>query len=540
MRRTLLLSLCTLLACAHSPSAGTPPEDSPSVTPQPPTAAEPSPEVRAALRELEQSIWSKEYAKGLAVAQRLWDEGHGTRDVAWFAAYGAVGAGDNAAALTWLERAVERGMDSPGELLHAKAFAPLRTLPGYDALVERARKNALAAREAGNVGSGLEKTTPARAGLSEPALAELLKQAEASGSSALVLLRHGKLVGEWYFGGETQRIEAMSATKAVVALAIGLLIDDGKIPSADTPVSAFFPEWSQGLKSKVTLRHLLNHTSGLAANRSAMDIHQSPDFVRYALDSKVVDEPGSRHFYNNKATNLLAGIVERASGEKMDVYLKRRLFAPLGIRDVEWMKDRAGNPMGMAGLNLHPVDFAKVGQLMLQKGLWNGQRVLSEAWVRECTAAPSQPHTPTGGLLWWLLYERSEVVLGADMLEEARRNGMPEPTLAWLRDLVDRPMTLADFQKALTERLGGMDGVVDFMMKTQRVSPRRQVKGAPLGYAALGQSGQQLVVLPGQDLVAVRMAVEDERVPPEVMEFGDFPRLVMKLVPSSPPAAATR
>src|SRR5215217_6227977 len=390
-RRALFLPLCALLACAHS---------QPAPPPSTPASVVLSSEATAAMTRAWMAQNAGDAAKGHAELRQVWDQGHQFEEVARAAAGMAAAAGDTAMAITWLERALDKGLADPAGLLRAKALAPLRTVQGYDALVERARKNALEARRIWGVGDGLERSSPKEAGLSEPALTELLKAAEQSGSGGLVLLRHGKLVGEWYFGGETHRIEAMSATKGMVALAIGLLVDEGKIPSVDTPVSAFFPEWKDGLKGKVTLKHLLSHTSGLAANRTAFDIYESKDFVRYALDSEVVDEPGSKHAYNNKATNLIAGIVERASGEKMDVYLSRKLFTPLGIRDFRWDRDPSGNPVGMAGLQLHPVDFAKVGQMLLQGGTWQGKRILSASYIQALGGAPSHPRMPTAGLLW--------------------------------------------------------------------------------------------------------------------------------------------
>lgn len=526
MRYHLFLPLCTLLACAHAQPAATPP------APIAQAPVDPESQLREALQRAGMAMEAGHFDSALSEMQRLWDGGHQTDDVAWYAAYASLGTGDDAAAFTWLERAVERGMSSPGDLLHDKSLAPLRRMPGYDALVARARENALKARAEGNVGAGLETTTPADAGVSERALAAFVKAAEDAGSSALVVLRHGKVVGEWYFGGETQRIESMSATKGVVALAIGLLIDEGKIASADAPVSTYFPEWKGGLKGKVTLRHLLSHTSGLAANADAMDIYQSRDFVRYALDAHVVDIPGSQFFYNNKATNLLAGVVERASGEKLDAYLMRRLFEPLGIRDVFWQKDPSSNPLGMSGLRLHPVDFAKVGQLMLQRGVWQGQRILSESWIQACTAASSQAFAPAAGLLWWLVYDKSFRVLGQDMVNEARRNGMSEASLSRLRDVVGKPIPSGDFGQVLSERLGGVNGVREFMEKSARIPLRTQVEGPPRGYSARGSFGQLLLVVPEQDLVVVRMAVPDGRVPPDVMEFPAFNTLALSLVPS--------
>ncbi|WP_201800640.1 serine hydrolase domain-containing protein [Myxococcus xanthus] len=110
-----------------------------------------------------------------------------------------------------------------------------------------------------------------------------MKAAEEAGTSARVVMYRGNIVGEWYFGGESHLIESMSATKSVVSMAIGMLIDEGKIPSVDTPVSTWFPEWKEGLKGQVTLRHLLSHTSGLAAQRTDMRLYEAKNFVRYAL-----------------------------------------------------------------------------------------------------------------------------------------------------------------------------------------------------------------------------------------------------------------
>ncbi|MCE9673211.1 beta-lactamase family protein [Myxococcus stipitatus] len=530
MRHPVIV-VCLLLACAHAPTSPPPAPTSEWNAPAP------TPEATHAINQAWKLVDGGELGKAHALLKSTWEAGHVYPEVAWSAALAAARVGDPTASFTWVERAVRSGFADPAGLRFAKALEPVRQLPGYEALVEQATRNARAAREAAGVGSGLERISARDAGLSEPALAALVKAAEEAGSAGLVLLRHGRLVGEWYFGGESHRIETMSATKGVVALAIGLLIDEGRIPSADTPVSRFFPEWREGLAAKVTVRHLLNHTSGLDAQRSAQDIYDARDFVRHALESRVTEEPGSRFFYNNNAVNLLSGIVERASGEKLDAYLERRLFAPLGIRDFRWDKDPAGNAVGMAGLQLHPVDFAKVGQLMLQKGVWAGQRILSEAWVRECTMA-AQPHAPSGGLLWWLVYEqRPTMTLVQPMLDEARANGVPEQTLAKLADLVGRPMVQDVLARALVERLGSEKALTDFESKVLRASYRMTMEGPPEGFAAMGTGGQTVLVFPEYDLVVARMADLDERVAPRAMAFPSLVTRVLDLVRPTPEAA---
>ncbi|WP_223644219.1 serine hydrolase [Corallococcus sp. EGB] len=532
MRRSLLVLLCSLMAaCAHAPAL--------EQTSAPSSASllklwEPSPEERQTLLVAEQAIEGKDFAKALELYEGLW--AHGFRDpyVAFDAAAAAAQFGDTAKGLAWMERGADAGLANVAGIRSAPGLSALRTQPSFAAIDARIQENARRVRVEGHVGEGLPRSTPEAEGLSPEALATLLKAAEETGTSGLVLLRHGRLVGEWYFGGDTRRIETMSATKGVVALAIGLLIDDGKIASADVPVSTFFPEWSQGLKARVTLRHLLNHTSGLVANRTARDIYQSPDFVRFALEAEVADPPGSRFFYNNKAVNLLAGVVERASGEKLDAYLRRRLFAPLGIRDVEWQKDPAGNPLGMSGLRIHPLDFAKLGQLLLQRGEWRGRRILSEAWIRECTTPSTPALSPTSGLLWWALYEQTTRVIGPEMVERARSNGLSEEIVARLRPWVNRPVTRDELMTALVPALGGMEALMAFMEKAAPLEASSQVAGALQGYAALGSLGQFLVVIPGTELVAVRMAEPDGRVPENQIAFSTFPEHVVALVPSPP------
>jgi len=112
----------------------------------------------------------------------------------------------------------------------------------------------------------------------EALLARLVEDAEATHSDALVLLQRGALVGEWYFGRERVPILTMSCTKPIVSLVIGTLLEDGTLASLDQPVCDFYPEWRQGRKRAITLRHLLNHTSGLQNHANAgLEVEPAPD-----------------------------------------------------------------------------------------------------------------------------------------------------------------------------------------------------------------------------------------------------------------------
>ncbi|GEM_PF-173253 len=244
-----------------------------------------------------------------------------------------------------------------------------------------------------------------------PGLPELLRAAEEARSDAVVILKDGKLVGEWYFNGKPRLLETMSVTKSIVSLAIGRLLTLGLLESIDVPVYTFYPEWKQGRKQEITIRHILSHTSGLQNVPDArVEIYPSPDFVQLALAAELKSPPGTRFEYNNKAVNLLAGVVERASGKKLDEFMRDEVFAPLGIREFSWQRDRAGNPHAMAGLALFPIDLAKLGQLVLNKGVWQGERLIDEGWFEE-SFRPLDV-MPEHGLLWWLLRDPEGSVFG--------------------------------------------------------------------------------------------------------------------------------
>lgn len=198
-----------------------------------------------------------------------------------------------------------------------------------------------------------------------------------------------------------QPIELMSAYKSIVALAIGRLLFNDQLSSLDEPVHTFYPEWKQGDKIKITVRHVLNHTSGLQNVMNAgEEIYPSPDVIRLALAAELSEPPGSKARYNNKAVNLLAGIIEKASGKRMDQFLITELFEPLGVEHYKFYYDAAGNPHAMAGLELKASDAAKFGLLVVNHGHWHGQALISRDYIEEMLAQ-SQPFIERLGLLWW-------------------------------------------------------------------------------------------------------------------------------------------
>jgi len=256
------------------------------------------------------------------------------------------------------------------------------------------------------------RSSPEAAGVDPAALAKLVSEAQAAHSSALIVLQDGHAVAERYFGHDPEQpIRINSVTKSIASLAIGQLIDDGKITSLDTPLSKWFPEWAKGEKAKITLRNILSHTSGLYHEASAAKLYQQRDVVRYARELTVTAEPGKDFSYSNEAVALLPGIVLAASGKPLDIYLQERLFKPLGISNYNWDRDAAGNVMAYGGLWLRPRDLARIGQLMLDSGRWKGKQLVPAAWVRACTS-PARADIQDYGLLWWLYPKSADAPAG--------------------------------------------------------------------------------------------------------------------------------
>jgi CubicO group peptidase (beta-lactamase class C family) len=361
-------------------------------------------------------------------------------------------------------------------------------------------------------------------------LAALREEARRTGSSALVVLKDGKIIAQDYFGGVERPIETMSATKSIVNLAVGFLVDAGKL-KLDDPIWRFYPEWKQGKKKSITVRQLLNHTSGLQAQRTTgEEIYPAPDFVKLALAAELSDDPGTKFFYNNKAVNLLAGVVEVASGVPLDKFTDDHLFRPLGISDWRWAKDGAGHPHAMAGLRLRATDLAKIGQLLLDDGVWQGKRLLSHQWIEESTR-PGQTFVVRCGLLWWLMFDSTHIVIDDEEIATWRKAGLEEDFIRKLLPLKDRKLKRTEFFTEINKILGDPEIWYAHTWKRGLPDGKEVQDGAPAGFYADGYLGQYLVVLPGQRIVAVRQLAAREDMPDakNYNSFEKFPEMVRKL-----------
>jgi CubicO group peptidase (beta-lactamase class C family) len=379
------------------------------------------------------------------------------------------------------------------------------------------------------------------------ALTAIDEGARASRSDAVLVMRGDSVLLERYSGPKAAPIELMSVTKSVVALAIGALLADGKLASLDTPVHTIYPEWKQGRKQQITIRMLMDHSSGLQNNTSTVDeIYPAPDAVQLALAAELSADPGKKFAYNNKAANLLAGIVAKLAGEPLDAYLQQRLFEPLGIQPGGWYKDAAGNPHGMAGLMLTARDAAKLGRLVLDRGRHAGRELLPESFIETMLARSAL--NPEVGLLWmrrvaWVRFHADDESFA--MLGKA---GIAPDLLQKLRPLHGRRFANEAELHAALATAWGEDWWGTWATNLSQPhgigpwKPFHPEKGPVEAYEANGYRGQYIVLIPKADLVAVRQIVSrDEHA--ESDDYADFVARVQALadalVPSPAAPAAT-
>ena len=224
-------------------------------------------------------------------------------------------------------------------------------------------------------------------------------------STCFAVIKDGKLVHDAYWGGAGERSTrpAYSITKSVTAILVGMAADDGALSLDDTAVK-YIPEWNGPISQLVTIRDLLSNTSGRhwdydtdygqmvrrAADKSAFSRGLQQDF-----------KPGTKWDYNNSAVQTLEAVLRKATGEDVAAYAKKRLFAPIGMRDTTWAHDNAGNTTTYSGIDSSCHDLARIGYLMMREGAWKDKQLVSDSFVTEATSTSSQLNAAYG-LLWWV------------------------------------------------------------------------------------------------------------------------------------------
>lgn len=305
-------------------------------------------------------------------------------------------------------------------------------------------------------------------------------------TDGFVLIKDGKLVYEKYttpYAVEKPHL-AWSATKSFVQALVGIAVKDGLL-KVDDPAGKYFPELDKGGREQIKIDHLLRMSSGIdweegyeasplkSAVVAMLYTRGRADMASFVATYPMKAPPGSRWYYSSGDSNVLMGILKRRIGEGYADMPWKRLFDPMGMK-VTWERDASGTFVGSSYIYATPRDLAKFGFLYLNDGVWDGNRILPEGWVRyAATVAPAYPLSDlpdedleeNGGAHWWL-----------NAVKVPRKDNRPWPS-----------------------------------------APRSV-------FAALGHWGQSIFVFPEEDIIAVRVA--DDR--DGTFNKNEYLRLILK------------
>ena len=272
-------------------------------------------------------------------------------------------------------------------------------------------------------GAGAARTSewklaiPEECGLDSAVLAEMFDFVRTNPVPvhSVQIVRHGQLVLDAYFHpfNEETRHDVASVTKSITSTLVGLAIDKGHMRDIQQTLLSSFPERTivnlDSRKRRVTFEHLLTMSAGWdcgfeAKEARLTEMRRSNDWMQFMLDLPMMADPGTRWAYCSGNCHVLSVLLTQATGTNAFAFARRELFAPLGIHDVMWPADSRGNNHGWGDLQLHPLDMAKLGQLMLQGGRWNGQQVISKQWVASATRAHVERTSNKDhyGYFWWV------------------------------------------------------------------------------------------------------------------------------------------
>ena len=221
----------------------------------------------------------------------------------------------------------------------------------------------------------------------------------------VVIVHDGKIVLERYLTGNDERMgwlvegvtfgpdvlhDVRSITKSVIGLLYGIALAEGKVPPLDAPLVDSFPEYADLVTPelrKITIEDALTMRLGFKWREDGPQptteiemLHQA-DRYRFTLSQPIEVEPGTVFNYNGGGTTLLGRIIARGTGMSIADYGEEKLFGPLGIDDFEWVVDYFGVPYGHGGLRFRPRDLAKLGQLILNDGVWDGRQIVPPDWL---------------------------------------------------------------------------------------------------------------------------------------------------------------
>ena len=329
----------------------------------------------------------------------------------------------------------------------------------------------------------LPRSTPEEQGVPSKALVALFDSLHAlplTDMHAVVVMRHGKVIGEMYpkpYAPE-YRHTMYSCSKTFVGIAVGLAIEDNRL-RLDDRIAAIFPELLPDSVSKdladMTVRHLLTMASGVKPDWNMRS--RGTEWIRTFL-SKPVKEPGTQYAYDSMVSYMLAAVVQKVTGKKLTEYLQERVFTPMNVTEWAWEESPEGVNTGGWGVHIQPESLAKFGQLILNEGRWKGKQLVPAEWIREMCKKHRETGREVYGYHIWhcgghdgavradgALGQYVISVLDKDMVvvmtEATLGNGRDQRRLIWdvlLPHIQDEPLPAnkKDYQKLLKKQEGYM------------------------------------------------------------------------------------
>jgi len=267
-----------------------------------------------------------------------------------------------------------------------------------------------------STGDGWMPSTPAAEGVDAAGLQaafDAIGDDRYGDVDSMLVIRHGRLVAEGYFHGYARDTlhDLRSSGKSFTSALTGIAVDGGLL-GVDDRLSDLLPLEGYAnvddRKRAIRIRDLLNMESGLECNdwvsSSAGNeerMYHTSDWIKFILDLPMVQQPGVSSAYCTGGVVVLGHVISQRAGMGLDSFAEAQLFGPLGIRDVEWRRSPDGRATGGGGLKLRPRDAAKLGQMYLSGGTWNGVRVVPAAWVEESQRIVTRLGANDYGFLWW-------------------------------------------------------------------------------------------------------------------------------------------
>jgi CubicO group peptidase (beta-lactamase class C family) len=253
---------------------------------------------------------------------------------------------------------------------------------------------------------------------------------------SFIIIKNGCLIYEKYYNGfkAQHKAQIASVTKSIISSLIGIALDKGMINSIEQKVVDFFPEHkakiTDPLMNEITIKDLLTMTSGILwrvramREQMAMRMRKSPDWIEFVMTLPIDYGMRGKFVYNSSSSHMLSAILTKATGMSTREFANKYLFSAIGIdivsdkplpneeaglyqspiwrSDFQWPTDPQGYNTGGFGLALKPIDLAKFGYLFLKNGVWQGERIISEDWVKASTTTKSEGNSNgTYGYQWW-------------------------------------------------------------------------------------------------------------------------------------------